>query len=974
MKVGDERLDKTTLYDKRSILEMESIINFCSQLVIKDEDKASATETMKSMKTSYQLINAMLRADTLDDYEVTLLDLQAMDTDEVKYSTFNPKRIPDAYKDEVLEYERYKVYKSYISAGDMNSYYEDIYQTYFKDSETHYKTFESFKESSSLPFYVTARLYKNFSLIWYPDNILTTYEVIKFKKCYNECLNYFMAVCYNEAYKINNNKYNDLCKLMIIFMTIKRYLNSRLENIDDIDFFDEYSIRNLFLSYGLDYFFDMPLKYQKRVLKNLNFLIKNKGTNKALINILEIFGFDNIKVMRYILCKEYSKDPNTGYINIDDPVLKFYELSDDYDHIEEAIQNSNSYDYDDFVSSDKYWQLTDDEKKQLYSQGFNYVNTKYISISSMMSLTEYGNDFTYFIDLIYRIELKKKDDTSNFDSIQNLYFYDYLISTDKITLFHAIFLLFTLVLNKFGYDDLIIHSSTANAKVYGFNFDDITECINFYKESRKYKTYDEVMLANGYTDVNNDGYLAGRQEDMNSQNCEYLTPETINAFKKKNLKYIDDVINEENEIGFDNMALADLFKSNVNFRKELEELILATKNKKLYNKYMVFYKCCFVSDFRNDIFDGYETYTDYFKKNDEALYTFLMNLKAELGNASDGDKELLYNQYILDLCTSIETYLDDDTFDFIVQGNTYLMDYIREFVYQLINFIKSYTVQLKEMTTIYVFDEKFRNIILYFDDAYMEDEMNVSSLLYINEKMYSENEDSKLDGLELDTNVYIGETTYEGIYEPLDLEEDIHTHINDFTSDLVYITDDVTKITDRDFHLDELGLKEYLIPKYDFLIKDDIQFKDKLSHILNESDVNDNLHLMDDIEIRNSHDVVDYSLDFTDGIVYNRTLEENSLLFSDLDNLCLIFEDIHIKKYDLRMILHNPDISLSNITSGELVQIESFGTPLYYTSNKGDRYNDFTFRDNILIIGKENKSKYGLNSVVFDEFVIKINK
>jgi len=419
--------------DKRSMIEINKIINFCEKLVIKDQELADANETIESSTRAYELTRAMLRSDRIENYQISIGNIKEVD---FSCNTIQDLREKDALdggnrEELLLEIKRFKVYTEYMKKGEMNAYYKGIYDAYIAENEPVMTTLEEFMENTNLPFFVACRMYQNFSILYHRNGILSTTEVSKFKECYNLALNYFMKVCYNTAFKPDNPNYDNLCKLVIIFTAIQRFLASRMENMDDIDLFDEYSIRNLFLSYGLDFFFDFPLKYQKRILKNINYLIKNKGTTKVIINVLDIFGFDNIKVMKYFLGKEYEKD-KAGNILIDKAKLFFYGIDSEEKDIEGAIKDPNrhtKYDFEEFIEEDKYWYISSKKDEQgkyseeylsVINDSFNFIHSKYISIDSFMSLTKFGMDFSNFINLLYHIESKYRN--SNKSGLNNLYF------------------------------------------------------------------------------------------------------------------------------------------------------------------------------------------------------------------------------------------------------------------------------------------------------------------------------------------------------------------------------------------------------------------------------------------------------------------------------------------------------------------------------------------------------------------------
>ena len=67
----------------------------------------------------------------------------------------------------------------------------------------------------------------------------------------------------------------------------------------------------IFESNGVKYFDDIPLKYQIALVKNLNKLIKFKSTDKCIVDIISIFGINNIEVFKYYIMKDrYLNKPN----------------------------------------------------------------------------------------------------------------------------------------------------------------------------------------------------------------------------------------------------------------------------------------------------------------------------------------------------------------------------------------------------------------------------------------------------------------------------------------------------------------------------------------------------------------------------------------------------------------------------------------------------------------------------------------
>lgn len=1022
---------KTVLTDKRSINELSTLLEFCSELVIKDEDKANETETRDSMSKGYRLINAMLRTDNFIDYEITKQDLLDLDNSNITYSIYSINKIPENLLEEVIEYKRYQIYREYMMTGDLNPYYENIFKQHIKDEEP-IMSFEEFKQNTNLCFYVVARLAKNFSLLWYPKDILSSTEVLKYRKCFLNCQQYYLKVCYNEAFKVANPKFNNLSTLTIVFMTIKKYLNSRLENIDDIDFFDEYSIRNMFLSYGLDYFFDMPLKYQKRVLKNLNYLIKNKGTNKAIISILEMFGFSSIKVMKYFLCKEYPKDEN-GKLMLTEPELKFYGVDSEDNNIEHALKHATVTDYDKFVAGDKYWQIEkyvegepgvySNDYNTLLAEPFNYVYSKYISIEGVMDINKSAIDFSYYINFLYRLKEKVENDPRYSHS---LYFYNYSLSNKKIDLIDSIFLLYAIVLKMYGYKDIIVKTVSGIGKVYDFNLDKETTPILFMKKAinredvilNDYAEYipikenvsdselfDQQKIVTVDYDISEDGRkLISRELDIiNSQLITYewcyLEDYTLNKFKQENLV---DFAREVNKVNF-----VKQFTTNQKFRKHLEQIILATHDREFYRKYMAYYKRCFLSHYRSNIFGPFDTFTAYLRVNDPTCYEVLEKIQSKI-EETPADEEIIYYEYILELCNSIDTYLDNNEMDFMVQGNIYLTDYIKQFVYEMVEFIRAYTIHVKDISTIYLFDERFLNKFKFFDETEWDNIQKYTLLYKFNDKLVVNN-NMKLppDKMFEFVKEIFDWTTRLTFEDKLKLEELLENEIVFKIADLVRFKEDITtenimtyiesavlkekfKIGETQINIEKekftfkdflevvklaIGIKD-ILPLNDDIVTEnneitdiiDMNIRDKILFDENSYEIETRFKFRDKLQYDTGFTFKDHTLmqdelqivnEFTNIEQFNmkeKVFEidhatDNLLIFKDtLDEECKVYENAFIVKYNLNNLV-TKKVYIKR--QDEMFFINQLGAVQFYIAgDTKEKFYDFVNHEGILVLSK----------------------
>ena len=663
--------------------EIKELINFCSNIVIKREDKAEEKETFESSKKAYTLIDAILKTDSIDSYNISEEDLLEpelntksmmmgvrLDFRKYKFDTLSRKQL-----DVLLEFKRFQVYSVFMEYGDANEYYNNIYNEYIKGPDTLiYDTFKEFVEGTRYCFFVDARLAKNYSIL-YNDGSLNNYQISQFMKSYNFARTYFSRVLYNNAFDENNPMYTNFASLVIVFIAIQYYMDDRLKYSSDVNLMTLYDIKNLFISYGLDYFSDMSMRYQKSILKNINSLLQDKGTSKAITSILNIFGFDNVEIFKYVLTKDYDRDVD-GNIIINNPKLEFVKIPYDSTNIQKDIlKNSERFDYDTFVTDDKYWQITEEEKQTLLTSEFNYIETKYLSIDSTLNIIKNTLDLSYFYGLL-------KDMKQN-GNLEDVTFFDNQISDNRVNIFDSITGLKVLLLQKLGYVDNIITNNNSISYIYEYNYDKILGSITL----RDYSTINPTLSGT-------------------------LDEETIN-------KYRDSFLSEliEDKV-FTKSELIDLFVNNKDMMSQLGDMIINTGDYDTYRELRTLYDLSAKSEVNNDNFIKevvggepvyYSTFSEYFLTVDSSFHEFLY--------PGQDTTEEVYNQKILLLSNTINRYLNTDAIELIENNNTISLNYVKNYMLRLIDLFRSYTVTVKELTTNYVFDSKLLNAIRIFDEG-----------------------------------------------------------------------------------------------------------------------------------------------------------------------------------------------------------------------------------------------------------------
>src|SRR5699024_4500352 len=192
--------------------DLSRLITYNRGLIIKDYDLANEYETDKSMANSepYMVAN-------------------------------NTELIDNHYSN----YDRFIINKNY---KELNEYYINL------------------KENYNINYY-EARKANNYHILKSLNNTLTPSEEEMFIESYMESLNYFLKVTYTNAF--NDQKYErQLFDMYLISNAIQRYINKSFYTFFNVDTYDRRKLKNSFISWGLDYFDDLPLEYQRRILKN----------------------------------------------------------------------------------------------------------------------------------------------------------------------------------------------------------------------------------------------------------------------------------------------------------------------------------------------------------------------------------------------------------------------------------------------------------------------------------------------------------------------------------------------------------------------------------------------------------------------------------------------------------------------------------------------------------------------------------
>lgn len=623
--------------------------------------------------------------------------------------------------------------------------------------------------------FYTARKASNFSVLYIPQS--SNSEVYsKFTERLDINRVYFINCFYSDAYKMGNDYFDSYMIFMIIVNSMLDMITLSHEYIIKREIFDLRTVQYILESNGVKFFPDIPMKYQKRLVRNLNLLIKYKSSDKNIVDICSLFGFDDIETFKYYLHKNRNKDSDGNYINntkldddgneVDDVEsnynLKFIRVPLDSD-LDDCIRNSeNYYDYEYITEFDKTWNGPYDPryiKKKLLEEEFNVVRTKYISIDTITEMTNLAFELPYFINMIMNIN------SDNID-ISKLYMYCAPINpTASFNILDIFVYLYSLMYEYYGVEDDIMYDTSNVLYIQGFNFDvDMNELATYVEQ-------------NNFTlkDLGVDGFMI---------------PTKYLSFSQ----------------------LINIYTNNKNIYDHVVYNLRNANNKKIYDIYKKIYDSLMITKINTQVYklpDGNvaNTYSEYLKFKNVILYNSIMKLR----ELPEDSKQYTISTMINNVCDIVYEYLGSDNLKYIFSNLPAVsMDYVKKYMESVISFFKSYRITMLNVGSIYKFKDKGKPTML--DEVFYSSDLDYNLIFDLQENVYNNTSLSYKEKIENIDKIYIDiiriiEKKYSLSIKPLDILYKLSTdftkydrlEINEVIDQLLYIyyKNDVSSISDK---------------------------------------------------------------------------------------------------------------------------------------------------------------------------------
>ena len=219
----------------------------------------------------------------------------------------------------------------------------------------------------------TARTKEDFQILWNTsemDSVLTE----EFLDTYEKNRLYVKAAVYTKAMEVESKYYHSFMLVYTLLITLIDMICNIQSHIVKKDVLDARCVNYIFSMYGVPYFRLIPYKYQERLCKNIHRIIKKKSCDDGLLELVNLFGFENLDIWKLYILKDQSVNMNEAtefdtervlYCNYNNHIQHssiteelssdstYAPLPNDYEYTYKYLNNV-AYDEDQMKSTDRY--------------------------------------------------------------------------------------------------------------------------------------------------------------------------------------------------------------------------------------------------------------------------------------------------------------------------------------------------------------------------------------------------------------------------------------------------------------------------------------------------------------------------------------------------------------------------------------------------------------------------------------------
>lgn len=324
----------------------------------------------------------------------------------------------------------------------------------------------------------TARL-KNDMQIIYSTTDLEPAITNEFLDRYAKNREYVLTAVYTKAMEIESDYYHSFMMMYTLLITFIDVLTNVQTHIVKKDVLDRRCIKYILSMFNVPYFKIIPYKYQERLCRNINKIVKYKSCDQGMLSIVNLFGFENLKIFKWYILKtrslnswgefnyetklqlncstnrvlysdQITESLSSPSTSIDKPtyyeyISKYYNASNEVEEVKDTdrtipypfpffLEKGNMLivRLDDTVLSEEDYVIYDYDKIQ-FKNGIeeNKTNVTYHFYYDIDTAgAEFPTDSKKSVTLYHTAEFEETDNPKKFDLSNNIEFSRFFISND----------------------------------------------------------------------------------------------------------------------------------------------------------------------------------------------------------------------------------------------------------------------------------------------------------------------------------------------------------------------------------------------------------------------------------------------------------------------------------------------------------------------------------------------------------------
>ena len=369
-----------------------------------------------------------------------------------------------------------------------------------------------------------ARKAKDFEIIRYGLNRsdINPYLIKEFASLWDSFREYVMVALYNTSFEEIYPTYRTFMRLLIEMFVLLHINFSAVESLTTRNYLDDTIIHIMLDMYDLDNDMLMTNEVRRKLSVNILQLIQDKGNSDIYDKLVNILGYNDVIIKKYMLMKGQQFDANNDYEALEEVDPYFIPVNIDDDNIYKTISDPNvtKLKYHDVIDNDPSWWDLSDTQKLLEESNYSIADTKYISIEAFVQQMQFLFESICFPRMI----INHKENTENF--MINI---PELFGTESQSLYDLIiFIIAAACLNDGMGGNIIYNSEESNEEtkieifdspafgyhlpqlvaISGFNFDLNFDTFMEYLDNCKYAEVERVrdfisnLTVKNSTDIN----------------------------------------------------------------------------------------------------------------------------------------------------------------------------------------------------------------------------------------------------------------------------------------------------------------------------------------------------------------------------------------------------------------------------------------------------------------------------------------